>query len=80
VVRDLQVHPADRQDRRAHQVRLVHRDPQAHRGLGLAELRDHPVHRPGRPVHPVCQGAAAGPAVGRAAAVARAVRADVEEW
>jgi len=77
-VRDPQVHPADRQ---AH---LVHRDLQVHSDLrghpDLAEHRDHPVHRPGRLVHPVCQGAAAGPAVGRAAAVARAVRADVEEW
>lgn len=75
MVRDLQVQRADRQDLRAHQVRLAHRDPQAHQGL--AEHRDHPVRRP---VRPVCPGAAADPAVGRAAAVARAVRADVEEW
>ena len=77
-MRGHQAHPADRRDPRVLPDRLGHQDSRVHQDL--AEHLAHPVHRPGRPVHPVCQGAAAGPAVGRAAAVARAVRADVEEW
>ena len=71
---DLRGHPADL---RARQDLQVHRGHPVRQGLAAHPGR--PGHRPGHQVHQVCPDAVAGPADGRTA-VARAGRADVEEW